>query len=163
MVGLALDAARRSGGAPDGFGFLVPRGEGPRILGCLWDSSIFPGERAPAGKVLLRAMIGGALDPDAVKLSDAEILSIVRRDLERTMKLTAAPERSWIFRHALGISQYTVGHAQRLATIAERLQTLPGLHVAGQSYFGVAMNGCCEQAARFAEERVAASAGQAAA
>jgi nucleoside-diphosphate-sugar epimerase len=30
----------------------------------------------------------------------------------------------------------------------------PGLQVAGQSYFGVSMNGCCEQAARFAEECV---------
>ena len=39
--------------------------------------------------------------------------------------------------------------------VAARLATLPGLHVAGQSYFGVSMNGCCEQAARFAEERIA--------
>jgi oxygen-dependent protoporphyrinogen oxidase len=157
VVALALDAGilRSQGGEPDGFGFLVPRGEGPRILGCLWDSSVFPGERAPAGKVLVRAMIGGALDPEAVKLGDAELLAIVRRDLERTMKLRAAPESQWIFRHAVGISQYTVGHAQRLATIAERLRALPGLHVAGQSYFGVSMNGCCEQAARFAAERIA--------
>src|SRR4029450_2896453 len=57
----ALTAQR---GALDGFGFLVPRGEGPRILGALWETSIYP-HRAPDGKVLLRVMIGGATDPGA--------------------------------------------------------------------------------------------------
>lgn len=145
-------------GAPNGFGFLVPRdpaGSGPRILGALWDSSVFPGQRAPAGKVLLRVMIGGALDPEAVTLPEEELLALARADLATTMGLDASPERHWLFRHRVGISQYTVGHAARLATIAARLATLPGLHVAGQSYFGVSMNGCCEQAARFAEERIA--------
>jgi oxygen-dependent protoporphyrinogen oxidase len=165
VVALAYDAAtfqpralgQGAAGAPDGFGFLVPRGEGPRILGALWDSSVFPGERAPAGKVLLRVMIGGALDPEAVGLPEEELLAIARTDLARTMGLDAAtaPERHWIFRHRVGISQYTVGHAARLAAIATRLATLPGLHIAGQSYFGVSMNGCCEQAARFAEQRIA--------
>ncbi len=153
VVALAYEAAA-IGGAPNGFGFLVPRGEGPRLLGALWDSSVFPGERAPAGKVLLRVMIGGALDPEAVALPEDELLAIARRGLAATMGLDAPPERHWLFRHQVGISQYTVGHAARLATIAARLDALPGLHVAGQSYFGVSMNGCCEQAARFAEERV---------
>jgi hypothetical protein len=45
----------------DGFGFLVPRGEGLRMLGCLWDSSIFR-FRAPVGRVLVRLMIS-AHDP----------------------------------------------------------------------------------------------------
>ncbi len=142
-------------GAPNGFGFLVPRGERPRILGALWDSSVFPGERAPSGKILLRVMIGGALDPEAVTLPEDELLRIARADLVATMGLETTPERHWLFRHKVGISQYTVGHAARLATIAARLTTLPGLHIAGQSYFGVSMNGCCEQAARFAEERIA--------
>lgn len=164
VLGLAYDeksfdarALGRGPGAPNGFGFLVPRdpsGAGPRILGALWDSSVFPGERAPAGKVLLRVMIGGALDPEAVSLPEDELLRIARGDLARTMGLDTRPERHWLFRHQVGISQYTVGHAARLATIAARLAGLPGLHVAGQSYFGVSMNGCCEQAARFAEEQI---------
>jgi oxygen-dependent protoporphyrinogen oxidase len=166
VVALAYDAATfraralgQAAGAPNGFGFLVPRdptGAGPRILGALWDSSVFPGERAPAGKVLLRVMIGGALDAEAVGLPEDELLRIARADLARTMGLETpvAPERHWLFRHHVGISQYTVGHAARLAAIAGLLAPLAGLHVAGQSYFGVSMNGCCEQAARFAEERI---------
>jgi oxygen-dependent protoporphyrinogen oxidase len=156
VVALAYDAAAL-GGAPRGFGFLAPRGEGLRILGCLWDSSIFPG-RAPAGKVLMRAMIGGALDPAAVALSDDELLAAVRADLGRAMGFAAAPERVWIFRHRLGISQYVVGHREKLAALADAERRLPGLLLAGQSYHGISMNACIESAAVLAERVLAAGA-----
>ena len=153
VVALAYDAAAM-GGAPAGFGFLAPRGEGLRILGCLWDSSIFPG-RAPAGKVLMRAMIGGALDPAAVLLSDEELQTEVRGDLRRAMHLEAAPERVWIFRHPGGIGQYTVGHRARLEQIAAAESRNPGLHLAGQSYYGIAMNACIEKAGPLADSLLA--------
>ncbi|MEZ4648661.1 MAG: protoporphyrinogen oxidase [Candidatus Eisenbacteria bacterium] len=149
VVALAYDAAE-IGGDPDGFGFLVPRGQGPRILGCLWDSSLFPG-RAPKGKVLLRAMIGGAHDPCAVDLSDDGLLREVRRDLEVAMGLRAEPIRTWVFRHRLGIAQYDVGHSARLGRIHEALGAFPGLWLAGSSYYGVAMNACIENAGKQAE------------
>ncbi|MCP4659159.1 MAG: protoporphyrinogen oxidase [bacterium] len=135
------------GGPPDGFGFLVPRGEGPRILGCLWDSSIFPG-RAPGDRVLVRAMIGGAHDAEAVTLPDEALLDIVRRDLEATMGLNAEPVFERIYRHPLGIGQYLVGHQDLLDRIHRRLRARPGLWVAGSSYYGVSMNSCIEKAGR---------------
>lgn len=153
-AGLAVVSLAYEGEGPRGFGFLVPRGEGPRILGCLWDSSIFPG-RAPGGNYLLRAMIGGAHDPEAVELDDATLLATVRRDLETTMGLTAAPIRTSIFRHPLGIGQYLVGHQQILDTIHQRLEALPGLWLAGSSYYGVAMNACIAKAGEQVEEVLA--------
>jgi oxygen-dependent protoporphyrinogen oxidase len=95
-------------------------------------------------------MIGGAHDPAAVALSDEELVAEARADLARAMKLTAAPERTWVFRHPLGIGQYTVGHGARLERIAAALADHPGLHVAGQSYFGIAMNAAIEQAPKTA-------------
>ena len=149
VVALGFDESRLA--APlDGFGFLVPRGEGPRILGVLWDSSIYPG-RAPSGRALLRVMIGGALDPLAVRLDDAELLAVVRRDLQATMGLSADPDFVRVFRHPLGIPQYVVGHLERLARIEERLARLPGLHVAGNGYRGVAINACVAGAGPIAE------------
>ena len=128
VVATAYDEAA-VGGSPPGFGFLAPRGEGLRILGCLWTSSIYPGTRAPLGKVLLRTMVGGALDPGAVELDDPELLDRVAADLRRSMGLTAAPERHWIFRHRRGIPQYVPGHGARLAEVArertERRQAIP--------------------------------------
>ncbi len=153
VVAVALDA-EAMGGAPDGFGFLVPRGQGPRILGCLWDSSIFPG-RAPEGKVLLRAMIGGAHDPGAMELTDPELVRQVRDDLEETMDLTAEPLFTRVYRWRLGIGQYTVGHQDRLDRIHARLRASPGLRVAGSSFYGISMNACIEKAGEQARELLA--------
>jgi protoporphyrinogen/coproporphyrinogen III oxidase len=150
VVALAFDAVAM-GGAPQGFGFLVPRGTGPRILGCLWDSSIFPG-RAPKGKVLLRAMMGGAHDPEANALSDDEMEDIVRRDLKAIMGLSAEPLFVREYRWRLGIGQYTVGHQDRLDRIHAALARNPGLWVAGSSFYGISMNACMEKAEEQARE-----------
>ena len=129
----------------DGFGFLVPRGEGPRLLGVLWDSSIYPG-RAPEGRVLMRAMIGGAHDPAAVDLDDETLLATVRADLRTMMDLDLAPSFTKIFRHRLGIPQYTVGHRDKLKQIDAALERHPGLYVAGNGYRGIAINSCVAEA-----------------
>jgi protoporphyrinogen/coproporphyrinogen III oxidase len=143
----------RTEDVPDvrGFGFLVPRGTGPRILGCLWDSSIFPG-RAPHGHVLLRAMIGGAHDPEAVAMDSDALLDRVATDLRRTMGLHADPVLTRIYRWPLGIAQYRVGHQDRLDRIHARLTDLPGLWVAGSSFYGISMNACFEKAPAQVEE-----------
>ncbi|HEU4394164.1 MAG TPA: protoporphyrinogen oxidase, partial [Planctomycetota bacterium] len=63
--------------AREGYGFLVPSGERPRVLGVLWESTIFEGT-APPGEVLLRAMVGGARAPEVVDRSDDDIVRLVR-------------------------------------------------------------------------------------
>ena len=150
VVALAFDAAAM-GGTPDGFGFLVPRGTGPRILGCLWDSSIFPG-RAPEGKVLLRVMIGGAHDSEAVMEEEGALVSQVRADLETTMGLEAEPLFSRVYRWPLGIGQYTVGHQGRMEIIHRHLEGLPNLWITGSSFYGISMNACIEKAGEQVEE-----------
>jgi oxygen-dependent protoporphyrinogen oxidase len=150
VVALAFDAAAM-GGTPEGFGFLVPRGTGPRILGCLWDSSIFPG-RAPEGKVLLRVMIGGAHDHEAVMEEEGALVSQVRADLESTMGLEAEPLFSRVYRWPLGIGQYAVGHQDRMDTIHRQLHGLSTLWIAGSSFYGISMNACIEKAGEQVEE-----------
>ena len=142
------------GSRPSGFGYLVPRGEGPRILGTLWASSIFP-MRAAEGKVLLTSMVGGAHDPEAPDLSDERLVDLVRSDLQATMGTTARPRYVRIFRHPRGIPQYTLGHHARLATIDRRLDAHRGLLVCGNSYRGISLNSCVEEAARIADAAIA--------
>ena len=139
--------------ALDGFGFLVPRGQGLRILGTLWDSSIFPG-RAPAGRVLLRTMIGGAHDPEIVRLSPAAILAIVRSELQAVLGIEVEPDFVRVICHSHGIPQYVPGHGPRLARIEARLALHPGLELAGFGYRGVAVNRVLEDAAALAARLV---------
>jgi oxygen-dependent protoporphyrinogen oxidase len=73
-----------------GFGFLVPRSSGLRILGTVWNSSLFP-NRAPGGHVLLTSFVGGATDPGAVSLLESEIVSTVHRELTSILGISQPP------------------------------------------------------------------------
>ncbi len=125
----------------NGFGYLIPRKEGKGILGTLWDSSIFP-NRAPAGQVLLRSMMGGATHPGAIDLAESEVRQRVMTDLREIMGITADPDFVRIFRHQRAIPQYTVGHSRRVQALDERLGALPGLFLTGNAFFGIGLNDC---------------------
>ena len=139
---------------PLGFGFLVPQGEGQRILGALWSSNIFTG-RAPAGHFLLAAMIGGARDQAALSLDDEALTAAVRSDLRQTMGIVAAPSFCRIFRHSRGIPQYDIGHERILSRIDARLAQHAGLFVHGNAYRGISVNLCVEQAPKLACQVIA--------
>jgi oxygen-dependent protoporphyrinogen oxidase len=104
-----------------GFGFLVPRIEGLRLLGALWMTSSFPGSKqAPSAHVLIRCLIGGALDPSALELSDEGLVACAREGLARAMDLTAEPCLTHVARWPSGIAQYVSGHAARVEVIEGR-------------------------------------------
>lgn len=125
----------------NGFGFLVPRTQGKRILGCIWTSTLFPG-RAPNGKILLRTMIGGASDPDAVSLDDEAMLDIIRQELFPILDIKSDPVVHRIFRWEKAIPQYTFGHQARVREIEAAEERHPGLRFAGNAYRGVGINDC---------------------
>jgi oxygen-dependent protoporphyrinogen oxidase len=125
----------------NGFGFLVPRTQRKRILGCIWTSTLFPG-RAPSGKILLRTMIGGANDPDAVSLDDEAMLGIIREELFPILDIKSDPVVHRIFRWEKAIPQYTFGHQARVREIEAAEVRHSGLRFAGNAYRGVGINDC---------------------
>lgn len=131
----------------NGFGFLIPRSEGKRALGCIWTSSVFP-HQAPAGHVLLRTMIGGATDPAAVDLDDAALLDVVAREVHPLLGIDGAPIQSRIFRHRSAIPQYGLNHSDTLAACDAIEAAHPGLAFAGNGYRGVGLNDCVVSARR---------------
>lgn len=144
--------------ALDGFGFLVPRGQGVRSLGVLWTSSLYP-DRAPDGKVLLRVLAGGRLDPSMLELSDDDALAAVRRDLRVSMGITVEPEFVETVHWQQAIPQYTLGHGDRLRRAEAALEGLPGVHLAGNAYRGVGVNDCVRDAVRVAAHVAGRTAG----
>jgi oxygen-dependent protoporphyrinogen oxidase len=137
----------------DGFGFLIPRLEKRRILGALWDSSVFP-NRAPAGKALIRAMVGGVRNPELAALPAGDLVALTREELASTMGITAAPALARAFFHDKGIPQYLVGHGKVLERIDGRLAAFPGLYLNSNAYRGIALNDCVLQS-RLTAERIA--------
>ncbi|MCC6488474.1 MAG: protoporphyrinogen oxidase [Candidatus Hydrogenedentes bacterium] len=131
----------------NGFGYLVPRNQGKRARGCLWTSSIFP-HQAPAGKVLLRTMIGGFTDPGALRLSDSELADIAAHEVHPLLSISGEPELMRIFRHERGIPQYLLHHGECLDAIQNAEKRWPGLVFAGNAYRGVGLNDCVLSAHR---------------
>jgi oxygen-dependent protoporphyrinogen oxidase len=135
----------------DGFGFLAPRGEGLRLLGSIWNSSLLPG-RAPERWVCTTNFIGGATDPEALGLSDEELIRIVHADLSRVLGISGEPRRLPITRYESAIPQYNIGHAERVARIEGELRNRQGLWIAGNYLRGISIGDCIKQAERTAVE-----------
>lgn len=131
----------------NGFGFLVPRVEERRVLGCLWDSSLFP-NRAPQGYVLFRSMFGGFTDPEAVGLSEGDLLGYFDREVRPLLRAEGAPELVRVFRHVRGIPQFLLGHGTRLRAVEAAEEHFPGLLFAGNAYRGIGLNDCVLSAHR---------------
>ena len=130
-----------------GFGFLVSRGNNLRILGVLFTSSIFP-DQAPAGKVALRVIAGGSLDPGFTALSDDDALAVVQHELSVSLGITADPEMVRQIDWPQGIPQYLLGHRERVARIMDGLAEHPRVQLTGNSYYGVGVNDCVRDAER---------------
>jgi protoporphyrinogen/coproporphyrinogen III oxidase len=62
--------------------------------------------------------------------------------LQAVAGITAQPVFHTLARWPRSMAQYTVGHAQRLRNIESRLARLPGLHLAGNAYYGIGIPDC---------------------
>ncbi len=135
----------------DGFGFLVPKKEGRKILGALWDSSVFP-NRAPKGKALIRVMVGGARQPELVNLPPRELVKLALSELIDIMGIRKAPSEVWLFVHKKGIPHYTLGHCERVQEIFRLGRELGNLFFCNNAYTGVGLNDCTKAALETAEQ-----------
>lgn len=133
----------------NGFGFLVPRNQGIRLLGSIWSSSLFP-NRAPDKEILLTNFIGGSHDEKAVELADEELGQIVSQEIKSILNLKNTPKAISIYKYQKAIPQYTLGHLTRLATIESELNSQPGLYLASNYLQGVSLGDCVSRANKLA-------------
>lgn len=134
----------------DAVGLLCSRQEGLRIMAATFVTSKWP-SRAPEGKVLLRAFLGGYADPDIVDGSSDEALeNDAMSALSPLLGIHGRAESRWIFRYRGANPQPTVGHPERVARIRTLCAVTPGLHVAGASIDGVGIPDCIRQASEVA-------------
>jgi len=132
-----------------GFGFLAPRKEGLRVLGCLFTSELFPG-RAPEGHVALAAFAGGRTDPEIVGWDDERIVSTVVAELRGPLGLQGEPAFRRIRRWPRAIPQYELGHGRFVERAREIERALPGLSLGGNFLGGVSVPDCIKNATAMA-------------
>jgi oxygen-dependent protoporphyrinogen oxidase len=126
---------------PPGFGFLVPRTEGHRMLAATFVHNKFP-HRAPENRAIVRCFLGGARDEEILLATEGEILEIVRDELRQIIALDAEPLFARVYKWKSAMAQYSVGHLERLQRIESQRQKLPGLALAGNGYNGIGVPDC---------------------
>ena len=139
-VGLGYDRDVRQS-LPPGFGFLVPRSEGKRLLAATFVHNKFP-HRAPDDRALLRCFFAGSNAENIWQLSDDAIVAVVRNELQQILGLRAAPLFARVYKWKSAMAQYAVGHPERLDRIERLRQQLPGLALAGNGYRGIGIPDC---------------------
>jgi oxygen-dependent protoporphyrinogen oxidase len=126
---------------PPGFGFLVPRSEGKRMLAATFVHNKFP-HRAPESRALIRCFLGGARDEAILQSPDPAIIEIVRRELHEILGLNDEPLFARVYKWKNAMAQYAVGHLERLHRIEKYSANVPGVSLAGNGYLGIGVPDC---------------------
>jgi oxygen-dependent protoporphyrinogen oxidase len=128
--------------ALSGSGFVVARRHSDlRITACTWVSSKWE-HRAGPGDALLRAFLGGILDPEAASLPEAELVDIAARDVSRVLGASGRPHLARVYRWIKAGAQHNVGHARRMDAVDACLAAHPGLFVAGSGFKSIGVPDC---------------------
>lgn len=140
----------------DGFGVLVPACEERNLLAATWSSTKWS-NRAPEGRVLIRGFIGTPHNQEVMERTDEELTEVVLQELREVMGINpdAKPLFSRFYRWHLGMSQYTIGHLDRVELIEHVCETTKGLATAGGCFRGVGVPNCIEGGERAARKILA--------
>lgn len=134
-----------------GFGFLVPRTEGRRMLACTFVHNKFP-HRAPENRAIVRAFLGGLRDESVLGLSDEQVISTVKREVREIAGISGEPRAFRIYRWKRAMAQPAPGHLDRLARIEQLRKSLRGLALAGNAYTGIGVPDCVRTGTEAANE-----------
>jgi oxygen-dependent protoporphyrinogen oxidase len=152
VVTVALGYPRSAVRHPlDGAGVVVPRREKFTVRALSWVSSKWA-DRAPEGKVLLRAYLGGVQDPDAIEWSDEALLAAACRDIASLVHAGGDPELVRVYRWRDSTPQLEVGHLDLMSSIESRLNLRPNLMVSASGFRGTGIADCVADARRQARK-----------
>lgn len=134
----------------DAFGLVIPHCERRRILATSFLSRKFP-DRAPAGKVILRTFVGGAMQPEEFEQSDEQMVQTVLSELNSIFGLGGVPDFVLVNRYPRGMPQFHVGHLDRVQQLEQQVESISGLKLAGNYFRGVGLPDCVQSGEQAAE------------
>lgn len=123
----------------EGFGMLIPRIEGFKILGTIFSSSLFP-NRAPAGHLTLSSYVGGERFPELASLPSSELCALTREDLRVLLGVRGKPTFQHTVLYPRAIPQYNVGYGRYRQTMSDIETKAPGFFLAGHYRDGVSLS-----------------------
>ena len=121
-----------------GFGMLIPKIEGFKILGTIFSSALFP-NRAPAGHLTLTSYIGGARYPELALLPPEQLVEATLADLRVLLGVRGKPVFTQTVIYPRAIPQYNVGYGKYRQRLNDLEAAAPGLFFAGHYRDGVSL------------------------
>ncbi|HEX7578308.1 MAG TPA: protoporphyrinogen oxidase [Verrucomicrobiae bacterium] len=121
-----------------GYGMLIPKIEGFKILGTIFSSALFP-NRAPAGHILLTSYLGGARYPELALLPPDQLIEATLTDLRALLGVKGKPVFTQTAVYPRAIPQYNVGYGKYRQLLTDLEAAAPGLFFAGHYRDGVSL------------------------
>jgi oxygen-dependent protoporphyrinogen oxidase len=140
--------------ACSGFGMLIPKIEGFKILGTIFSSALFP-NRAPADHVLLTSYVGGERQPEFAGLPADQLVALTVADLRVLLGVRNAPVFTQCAVWPRAIPQYNVGYGRFKELLTQTEMAMPGLFFAGQYRDGVSLGDSIVSGVNMAERMAA--------
>lgn len=135
----------------DGFGYVTPLIAKRSVLSGSFASVKYSG-RAPDGKVLIRAFIGGACQAELLQHSDTDLRHLAHDDVAHLLGVAGPPSLALVNRWSDAMPQYHLGHLERVARIEAQAAALSNLAICGNAYRGVGIPQCIRSGERAAEQ-----------
>ena len=123
----------------EGFGMLIPKVEGFKILGTIFSSSLFP-NRAPAGRLTLTSYVGGERYPDLASLPAEKLYALTCEDLRVLLGVRGQPTFQHCVFYPRAIPQYNLGYGRYRELMADIENKAPGLFFAGHYRDGISLS-----------------------
>lgn len=139
--------------ALDGFGMLVPEVEHMQILGCLFNSSLFP-NRTPDDDefVLLTCFVGGKRNASFARESEEQIIARATHDAGLLLGIKSEPVMQHVTRWEKAIPQYNPAYKKIYDQLSRLEEDHKGLHFLGNFRNGISVPDCVRNARRLAAE-----------
>jgi oxygen-dependent protoporphyrinogen oxidase len=139
VVSVVLGFRREDVAHPcQGFGMLLPKIEGFKILGTIFSSALFP-NRAPAGHLTLTSYLGGARYPELALLPPEKLVETTLADLRALLGVRGQPVFTHTAVYPRAIPQYNVGYGQYRDWLNRLEAENPKLFFAGHYRDGVSL------------------------
>jgi oxygen-dependent protoporphyrinogen oxidase len=135
----------------DGFGFLIPKLEHRKILGSLWNSSIFA-NRAPENFHLLTTFVGGARNAELVEAGEDDLIKSALEELNSILGLSGVPVFAKVKKWEKAIPQYNIGYEKIIESIENFQKRNAGIFFCSNFYRGISVGDCIKNAFQTAAE-----------
>ncbi len=136
-----------------GYGFVSVKNDSSSLMAATFSSSKFP-HRANPDKALIRVFFEGnsPLGEKLISQDPSQIAQAAHQELSNVLGLRSNHEEFRVYKWVKAHPVYSVGHSLRLKRIESCLRDLPGVFLAGSSYYGIGLPDCIRSGRKAAED-----------